>query len=436
MNLSDLVSYRCELESMSTVSLSREVDINVEKITHLVSNQPIQLAEFSKQLANQKQGIQQAFDNFEQDLNILKQQLNALIETSQKPWFAESYRLYEQEMIHETAEYILSRRAEISAETEQFYRNRIVRYNNWKHPAMVIRPGRETYLNELLASDPLYLVDESHDLLAPALNLFNERYQNRLRSYTINERNSEKILDKQPGHGQGFAAGAGDVPGLLAAGRGLPFVVAAGWQDAAPAPKGLAERRLLGHGFGPCVVQLVADRGVPGPVRHQAPAHQLGDAFALLGLVHHGHGRLRRYVPPPREGSHPGQAEACDQGLRVIGNDVAATHGADVDTALPRPGAQRRPPGGGPTRQRHRGDGGRNADCRPWRHPTQPLNAPSPETRHEPPAPPLVPPEFHAASPACGPRRGRPSRRRPVPGLRLVRFQPRVADRPVRQRAR
>jgi hypothetical protein len=119
---------------------------------------------------------------FENDLTALKLELSQLIESTEKPWFAESYRLYEQEMINETAEYILNRRPAILPETEQFYRTRITRYNSWKHPAMIIRPGRETYINELLASDPLYLVDESYNLLKPAMDLFNEQYQNRAKT--------------------------------------------------------------------------------------------------------------------------------------------------------------------------------------------------------------------------------------------------------------
>jgi SAM-dependent methyltransferase len=63
---------------------------------------------------------------------------------------------------------------------------------------MIIRPGRETYINELLASDPLYLVDENHDLLVPAMSQFNENYQQRLRTYTINERQDQEILGKLP----------------------------------------------------------------------------------------------------------------------------------------------------------------------------------------------------------------------------------------------
>lgn len=198
MKLSDLVNYRCELEQMSTDTLKRDSDIGIEKITHLVDSQSIQLSEFSKRLHEQRHAVKQAFDQFEQNLDQLKDELDTLIETTEKPWFVESYRLYEQEMIHETPEYILDRRAPVSAETEQFYRTRIVRYNDWKHPAMIIRPGREVYMHDLLASDPLYLVDEHHDLLVPAITQFNEQYQNRLRPYTINERNGQEILGKLP----------------------------------------------------------------------------------------------------------------------------------------------------------------------------------------------------------------------------------------------
>jgi SAM-dependent methyltransferase len=198
MKLSDLINYQMELSAMSAVSIQQQADIDLEKITHLVGHQPIQLAEYANTLQLKHKEIQQTFDAFETNLNELKSELKQLIETTEKPWFAESYRLYEQEMIHESTEYILNRRPAITDETEQFYCTRIMRYNSWHHPAMIIRPGREAYINHLLASDPLYLVDESHDLLQPAMSQFNEQYQQRLRTYAINERSGEEILGKLP----------------------------------------------------------------------------------------------------------------------------------------------------------------------------------------------------------------------------------------------
>lgn len=198
MKLSTLVNYRSQLDAMSVLPTGNQSDNELKKITFLVNEQSIQVAEFAKQLEQRRNDIQQAYRLFENDLQALKVELDGIIEDREKPWFQESYRLYEQEMIHETPEYILDRRPSISPETDQFYRTRIVRYNSWYYPAMIIRPGRETYINELVASDPLYLVDEHHDLLSPAMDLFNEQYQNRLRPYVINERQDNEILSKLP----------------------------------------------------------------------------------------------------------------------------------------------------------------------------------------------------------------------------------------------
>ena len=198
MKLSDLVNYQMELDARSAVGIRQQADIDLEKITYIVAQQSIQLGEHANTLQHKHKEIQQTFDAYEANLNQLKAELKQLIADTEKPWFTESYRLYEHEMVSDTAEYILNRRPTITAETEQFYSTRIMRHNSWHHPAMIIRPGKEIYINNLLASDPLYLVDESHDLLQPAMSQFNSLYQQRLRPYSINERNSNKILDKLP----------------------------------------------------------------------------------------------------------------------------------------------------------------------------------------------------------------------------------------------
>ena len=198
MKLSELVNYMNLLNVMSVANTAQQTDRDLAKITHVVSASAIQLEQFSTVLARRQTEVADSLRQYESDLDTLKQTLRELITVTEKPWFAESYRLYEQEMLYETAEYILDRRPEMSANTEQFYRTRLTRYNSWHHAAMIIRPGREPFINDLLASDPLYLVDESHDLLQPAMSQFNEQYQQRLRPYTIQERSGEIILGQLP----------------------------------------------------------------------------------------------------------------------------------------------------------------------------------------------------------------------------------------------
>lgn len=197
MKLSELVAFKNELDRLSALSAQQSADIEINKITHLVELFPLTVSH-SEQLNQQRLAITQKFIDFENHLTELKQLTKKEIEDAERPWFAESYRLYEEEMIFETVEYILNRQPVISAETEDFYRARISRYTNWKYPAMVLRPGLETYINDMVACDPLYLVDEKYDLLAPTLDQHNEVYRRRLRPYVINERQDTEMLIQLP----------------------------------------------------------------------------------------------------------------------------------------------------------------------------------------------------------------------------------------------
>jgi len=101
-------------------------------------------------------------------------------------------------MNNETVDDLSGRQTKLSAETEEFYRARLIRYTGWQHSAMIIRPGVEDYINIMVSCDPLYLVDTRHELLKPAIALYNETYQRRLRPYVISEQSDRKILGQLP----------------------------------------------------------------------------------------------------------------------------------------------------------------------------------------------------------------------------------------------
>ena len=67
----------------------------------------------------------------------------------------------------------------------------------------MIRPGKEDWIQNLVACDPLYLVDLEMDLLEPVMSRFNPDYQRRLRPYLIRD-DSDKILGSIPDGQIGF----------------------------------------------------------------------------------------------------------------------------------------------------------------------------------------------------------------------------------------
>jgi SAM-dependent methyltransferase len=196
MKLSELVAYRNQLEALSSVPTLQTANFELDKILHLVGTQPELMTSFTHNLDSQYADIQQAFVKFEDDLNNLKFQLTQKIATAERPWFQESYTLYEGELM-QAAESVLELRKPNTLDTAAF-QLRLSQYANWKYPALIIRPGLETFIENMVAYDPLYLVDLSHDYLFPAMNRFNEQYQNRLRPYVVSEALDQAILTKIP----------------------------------------------------------------------------------------------------------------------------------------------------------------------------------------------------------------------------------------------
>jgi hypothetical protein len=198
MKLSDLVNYKNIIDDMSVLALEKNTQIEISKIINAIQTQNIQVEKFGKLLDEKQQKISESFLDFEQQLFELRSQLKQQIATAEKPWFTESYRLYDQEMQKETLDEVKFRRPINDQQTEFFFRTRIMRYTGWQHTGMIVRPGFENFVNDMVSCDPLYLVDVNHEFFQPCLSKFNEVYQNRIRTYMISEREDEKILKRLP----------------------------------------------------------------------------------------------------------------------------------------------------------------------------------------------------------------------------------------------
>lgn len=196
MKLSELVNFRNELDKLSALPTQKSADIEISKITHLIGSFESTVDNL-KDFELSRNAINNTFFLFEQQLNELKQQIKKQIEELERPYFQESYRLYDG-IVNETNEYILNRRMSISDNSRSFIQGRLARYASWKYPGMIIRPGLESYIKNMVMYDPLYLIDQDHELLVPAIADFTLDYQRRLRPYVINERLNDPILSQIP----------------------------------------------------------------------------------------------------------------------------------------------------------------------------------------------------------------------------------------------
>jgi len=198
MKFSDLISYRNYLKEISVAAIGKTADLDLNKIVSSIENNTVQTPEILEKIKAQNKTIQKNFEDVENTIDQLRLQIDALISQQEPAKFVESYRLYEQEMCHESNEYILKRRASISPEFRLALQTRLLNYTDWQHAGMIIRPALESFVFDMVSLDPLYIIDENYELLEPVIDKFPEQYQRRLRPYVISERSPDPMLTKIP----------------------------------------------------------------------------------------------------------------------------------------------------------------------------------------------------------------------------------------------
>lgn len=203
MKLSELVAYRNHLSGFNVSDIQYTARHKLEEIVYNVKNSVIQPRAFTQTLEEDQERVLDAFENFSSTLIELINELDGMIETAEKTQYTESSRLYNEEVARygrldeptnkKVNQQILDRRMPMTTNVQQMISNRIKSYADWKYPGLIIRPGAETFISDLVALDPLYIVDYSKELLQPALSTFPEEYQRRLRVYEQDPRSSDVL---------------------------------------------------------------------------------------------------------------------------------------------------------------------------------------------------------------------------------------------------
>jgi SAM-dependent methyltransferase len=187
MNLSQIVQFKNLIDSMHVDPQAADAIRHLESLVYYVSNNEVRLESDIHNLENDFGSIQQSVESFRQSFANLSKSLQQLIESQDQSMYNHSMRLYQEEFSQDTVAGILDRKLLIDIESETMMRARLKNYSDWRRPGMIIRPRTEDYINDMVALDPLYLVDHDLELVRPVTEQYLPEYQRRLRLYTIND---------------------------------------------------------------------------------------------------------------------------------------------------------------------------------------------------------------------------------------------------------
>jgi len=193
MKLSELIAYRNQLQKYDIEDIQYQARHKLSDVVHTVKTSVIQPRTFTETIEEDLYNLIDTFNQFGSTLNELIRELDLMIEFAEKDYYesssaryaviANNYKTLGEETDKKVDQQILDRRLTISDEAKTMLQNRLKSLADWKCAGLIIRPATESFIDDLVALDPLYLVDYSNELLEPALSKFNDDYKNRLRIY-------------------------------------------------------------------------------------------------------------------------------------------------------------------------------------------------------------------------------------------------------------
>jgi hypothetical protein len=196
MKLSDTVALLNLLDSLDVPSECTNATGTLSNITHIVTEhaEPYQTAKDN--IIKTYGELVSNLAKFSAQIETLRQDIRSEIVQREQEYLDNSLHLYRE--LHDNADYIMNRRMRIDDTDDLILRTRLKNLTDWRLPGMIIRPGVETYIEDMVPLDPLYIVDHDRELMRPAISKFTSEYQRRLREYVINDWATGPILDKLP----------------------------------------------------------------------------------------------------------------------------------------------------------------------------------------------------------------------------------------------
>lgn len=198
MKLSQVIDYLKQLEQINLDPAYLSAVRDLDSVMYTVSTHEMQKQNLTDDLQKDLGDVKNALNKFQGTVDNIKTHLKNIVKQQESAMYQQSSRLYEEEMCFETNEYILDRRLAIDEESDTLLRSRLRNASDWRLPGMIIRPGRDSFIEDLVPLDPLYLVDHHQELLDPSISKFTPEYQRRLRPYVVKEYHSNKLLELLP----------------------------------------------------------------------------------------------------------------------------------------------------------------------------------------------------------------------------------------------
>ena len=187
MKISDIVKARNNLKTLTNFNPDKLWIEYVGKVTHGVIDYPVLRDRYETKITTKLNTLSNTVLEVDNQIQEMINYCDVEIQSREKEYFERSQTIYSVMNTVEVDDAVLGKKLSLPQEQFDEIFARIASYSDWRFPAILIRPGIESIIDKMLASDPLYLLDTRLSLLNPITAKFVDQYRRRLRLYTCVE---------------------------------------------------------------------------------------------------------------------------------------------------------------------------------------------------------------------------------------------------------
>ncbi len=198
MKLSDLVQFLNYLDQHDLSDAVIQSRAPVNSIANMIMSADVLDSGVKGPVQRSMLHVDQALQNFSNTVQDLRLNIMRQIQQQEQEYFVNSTQLFDTGYRNDSVNHIINRTMSLSDEAAAVFEQRLKLYTTWQHPGLIFRPVHLTALHEVVALDPMYLVDTHEALLTSTTQKFTERYQQRVRNYIIDDYAADAMLDQLP----------------------------------------------------------------------------------------------------------------------------------------------------------------------------------------------------------------------------------------------
>ena len=198
MKLSDLVQFLNYLDQHDLSDAVVRSRAPVNSIANMIMSADMLDSGVKSPVQHSMLHVDQALQNFSNTVQDLRLNIMRQIQQQEQEYFVNSTQLFDTGYRNDSVDHIINRTMSLSDEAAAVFEQRLKLYTTWQHPGLIFRPVHLTALHEVVALDPMYLVDTHEALLTSTTQKFTERYQQRVRNYIIDDYAADAMLNQLP----------------------------------------------------------------------------------------------------------------------------------------------------------------------------------------------------------------------------------------------